>query len=79
MICLQIILPRVELVQQPGAEFDAEGTGPILNIILKKNVKLGTHGNIKVNAGYSEDMLYGASTSIASYKKQTKLASKCGL
>lgn len=60
-------IARVELVQQPGAEFDAEGTGPLLNIILKKNVKLGTHGNVKTNVGYSNDVLYGASASVASY------------
>ena len=26
-------IAKVELIQQPGAEFDAEGTGPLLNII----------------------------------------------
>jgi len=71
-------ISRVELIQQPGAEFDAEGTGPLLNIILKKNVKLGTHGNVKVNAGYSDDILYGASTSIASYKNKLNWQASAG-
>ena len=41
-------ISKVELVQQPGAEFDAEGSGPLINIILKKNVRLGTNGNLKL-------------------------------
>lgn len=36
-------IARVEMVEQPGAEFDAAGSGPIINIILKKNVRLGTN------------------------------------
>ncbi len=63
-------IARVELVQQPGAEYDAEGSGPIVNIILKKNVKLGTHGNLKSTVGYVEDFMYGTSASIASYKNK---------
>ncbi len=63
-------IAKVELVQQPGAEFDAEGSGPVINIILKKNVKLGTHGNIKLSTGYDNEPEYGTSASIASYKNK---------
>ncbi|MBN2892639.1 MAG: TonB-dependent receptor [Bacteroidales bacterium] len=42
---------RVEIIHQPGAEFDAAGTGPIINIILKKNSLFGTFGSIKMSAG----------------------------
>jgi hypothetical protein len=63
-------IARVELVQQPGAEFDAEGTGPLLNIILKKNVRLGTHGNIKAYQGYDNQYEYATSFSLASYKNR---------
>lgn len=63
-------IARVELIQQPGAEYDAEGSGPIINVILKKNVKLGTHGNVKTTIGYVEDFMYGTSASIASYKNK---------
>ncbi|WP_196886036.1 TonB-dependent receptor domain-containing protein [Aureivirga sp. CE67] len=63
-------IARVELIQQPGSEYDAEGSGPILNIILKKNVSLGTHGNVKVNTGYDNEIEYGSSASISSFKNK---------
>ncbi|ULC59684.1 TonB-dependent receptor [Flaviramulus sp. BrNp1-15] len=63
-------IAKVELVEQPGAEFDAEGSGPIINIILKKNVKLGTHGNVASWIGEDQGFEYGASASIASYKNK---------
>ncbi|WP_299835119.1 outer membrane beta-barrel protein [uncultured Tenacibaculum sp.] len=63
-------ISKVELIEQPGAEFDAEGSGPIINIILKKNVRLGTHGSVGVWVGEDEGFEYGANTSIASYKNK---------
>jgi len=63
-------IARVELIQQPGAEFDADGSGPLVNIILKKNVSLGTNGSVKLNAGYDNRPEYGLSGSIASYKNK---------
>lgn len=63
-------ISKVELIQQPGAEFDAEGSGPLINIILKKNVKLGTNGNVKLYTGYDNETEYGISGSVASYKNK---------
>lgn len=63
-------ISKVELVQQPGAEFDAEGSGPLINIILKKNFRLGTNGNLKLYTGYDNRPEYGVSGSIASYKNK---------
>jgi len=71
-------IARVELIQQPGAEYDAEGSGPIINIILKKNVKLGTHGNVKSTVGYVDDFMYGTSASIASYKNKLNWQANAG-
>lgn len=71
-------IARVELIQQPGAEYDAEGSGPIINVILKKNVKLGTHANIKTTVGYVEDVMYGTSASIASYKNKLNWQASAG-
>ncbi|MEE9361947.1 MAG: outer membrane beta-barrel protein [Cellulophaga sp.] len=63
-------IAKVELIQQPGSEYDAEGSGPILNIILRKNVNLGTHGNIRSMVGYDNRFEYRTSASIASYKNK---------
>lgn len=71
-------IARVELIQQPGAEFDAAGSGPLINIILKKNVKLGTHGTIKSAVGYDNDWLYVNSASIASYKNKINWQASAG-
>lgn len=71
-------IARVELIEQPGAEFDATGSGPIINIILKKNVKLGTHGNIVSWFGEDEGFEYGTSASIASYKNKLNWQTSVG-
>ncbi|GAA4273896.1 outer membrane beta-barrel protein [Aquimarina gracilis] len=71
-------IARVELIQQPGAEYDAEGSGPIIDVILKKNVKLGTHGSVKSTLGYVDDYLYGVSASIASYKNKLNWQASAG-
>jgi len=71
-------ISKIELIEQPGAEFDAEGSGPIVNIILKKNVKLGTHGNIKAWIGEDEGVEYGTSASIASYKNKLNWQASVG-
>lgn len=61
-------ISKIELVQQPGAEYDADGTGALINIILKKNVKLGTYGTLKSMVGYADDFTFRKSASIASFK-----------
>ena len=36
-------IAKIEVIEQPGAEYEAAGTGAIIDIILKKNVRFGTH------------------------------------
>lgn len=45
-------IERIELINQPGAQFDAAG-GAILNIILKRNANLGFNGTAAITAGGS--------------------------
>ncbi|MBU2995860.1 TonB-dependent receptor [Cellulophaga baltica] len=63
-------IAKIEVVEQPGAEYEASGTGAIINIILKKNVQLGTHGSANAWIGEDEGFEYGAGFSMASYKNK---------
>jgi len=63
-------ISKIEVVEQPGAEYEASGSGAIINIILKKNVRLGTHGNVTTLVGEDQGFEYSTGASIASYKNK---------
>ncbi|MEN8881275.1 MAG: outer membrane beta-barrel protein [Polaribacter sp.] len=63
-------ISKVEVVEQPGAEYEASGSGAIINIILKKNVRLGTHGSVNSWIGEDQGFEWGSGFSIASYKNK---------
>jgi outer membrane receptor protein involved in Fe transport len=52
-------IERVELVTNPSAKFDASSTGGIINVILKKNKKLGMNGLVSLGGG-SPDIYNGS-------------------
>ncbi|GAA4028998.1 outer membrane beta-barrel family protein [Hymenobacter glaciei] len=45
-------IARIEVMSQPDASYDAAGNVGVINIILKKNVDLGTNGTAAANVGY---------------------------
>jgi outer membrane receptor protein involved in Fe transport len=53
-------IERIEVIASPGARFEAEGAGGIVNIVLKKNVSLGMSGNVYANGGTRGDLGTGA-------------------
>lgn len=71
-------IAKIEVVEQPGAEYDASGSGAIINIILKKNVRLGTHGSVTGWIGEDEGFEYGTRASIASYKNKLNWQTSIG-
>jgi hypothetical protein len=71
-------IAKIEVVEQPGSEYDASGSGAIVNIILKKNVRLGTHGSITGWIGKDEGFEYGTRASIASYKNKLNWQASIG-
>jgi len=55
------MLEKVEVITNPSAKYEAEGTAGIINLVLKKNEKEGLNGSITLNTGYPDNHSVGLS------------------
>ncbi len=56
------IIERIEVITNPSARYEAEGSAGIINIILKKDRAKGFNGAFTLNLGFPEQ--YGFSTNV---------------
>ncbi|RLJ77616.1 TonB-dependent receptor domain-containing protein [Pedobacter alluvionis] len=56
-------IESVEVITNPSAKYDAEGQSGIINIVLKKNTKLGFNGSVALTAGNRDN--YNANTNLS--------------
>ena len=71
------MIERVEVVTNPSARYDAEGSAGIINIILKKEKREGINGSFTANAGYPQNL--GGSFNLNYRKKWMNLFASYGL
>ncbi len=55
------MIESVEVITNPSAKYEAEGTSGIINIVLKKEERKGINGSFTVNTGIPDNHSFGLS------------------
>lgn len=55
------MIDRIEVITNPSAKYDAEGTSGIINIVIKKEERKGINGSVSLNTGVPHNHSFGLS------------------
>lgn len=58
------VIDSIEIISNPSSKYDAEGTGGIINIRLKRNISTGFNGNITSSFTQGELLKYNNNVSL---------------
>jgi len=53
------MIEKIEVITNPSAKYEAEGTSGIINIIIKKEERKGINGSLSVNTGIPHNHSFG--------------------
>lgn len=62
------MIEKIEVITNPSAKYEAEGSAGIINIVLKKEKRKGVNGSASVNVGWPQNHSVGVSLNRRSEK-----------
>lgn len=62
------MIEQIEVITNPSAKYEAEGTAGIINIVIKKEERKGVNGSISLNTGWPHNHSIGLSLNRRSEK-----------